>query len=70
MCELIYCVYANVHTYYITTKFFQDFFCFFQKKTSYHHAASSDTAICLKAIPLLKKGIFVTKIMYEDTQAT
>ncbi len=32
MCELIYCVYANVHTYYITTKFFQDFFCFFQKK--------------------------------------
>lgn len=31
MCELIYCVYANVHTYYITTKFFQDFFCFFKK---------------------------------------
>ena len=29
MCELIYCVYANVHIYIIRTKLFAVFFIFF-----------------------------------------
>lgn len=37
MCELIYCVYANVHIYYITTKIFQDFFKFKKHITIQSH---------------------------------
>ncbi len=32
MCELIYCVYANVHIYIIRTKLFAVFFIFFDFK--------------------------------------